>query len=47
MDQPTNKEVLETVYFGKGENADLLERVKRVWEHVHVRGNFSLAKMNT
>ena len=38
MDRPTDQEVEETVYFGKGGNPILLEKVRASWGHVHKKG---------
>ena len=38
---PTEREVRETVYFGKGGDASMFERVKVSWKHIHQNGKQS------
>ena len=44
MDRPTEHGVMDTIYFGKGEYADLLERVKMEWEHILHKGKLSFSQ---
>ena len=37
-DKPTDREVEETVYFGKGEDRVLLKKVRVAWSHIHNKG---------
>ena len=38
---PTEREARQIVYFGKGGNAGMFERVKVTWKHIHLKGKQS------
>ena len=44
LDRPNEQKVMDIVYFGKGEDKVLLEKVKIAWGHIRHKGKLSFSQ---